>query len=153
MAVGSQGGSSAAESISQPPASDRAHYSHYRLMMSRSLRFESTQPASTVIWARGVAAQNTHTALDAAHGATRNVLLPYFCWQEASVFAFLRHNKPECCHYTPSKLMVVQFVTDMATTTACVSEWTHRGVYTDPGSAGGTICQSEGLLGSLKEPP
>lgn len=74
MAVSAQGGSSAVENISQPPASDRAHYSRYRLTMARSLGFESRHPASPVFWAAPSAgAEHTQTRLNTASAATRNV--------------------------------------------------------------------------------
>ncbi len=104
VAVSSRGGSSAVENISQLPASDRAHYSRYRLTMARSLGFESRHPASPAIWALQ-AQGRTHT--DRAKHSQRGhqecvfALFLVMCKSsegEASVFIFLEtlymQNKP-----------------------------------------------------------
>lgn len=70
----------AMENISQPPSSDRAYYSHYRLTMARSRGLHLRDPALPVIWAQRSLGQNTHRQ-SAARIATRNVFLPYFCWR------------------------------------------------------------------------
>lgn len=144
------------ESISQPPASDRAHYSHYRLMMARSLQTASIH-CYLGPWSGG--AEHTQTALDAAHGATRNVLLPYFCWREASVFIFHKTNitslNAVITHTVlllQVKLMVVEFVTDMVTTMVCACQCGHTEVCTL--IRGLLETQSSNQRGrSLKEPP
>lgn len=55
--VGAPGGWSAVENIGGSPASDRAHYSHYRLTMARSLGSKSTGPVTLSL---SVPDQNSH---------------------------------------------------------------------------------------------
>jgi len=97
------------ENISRPPASDRAHYSRYRLTMARSLGFKSTHPASPVIWALQVPGQNTHRRAKHSQRSHQECVFALFLStsksskREASVSVFPETqymlNKHQCFHY------------------------------------------------------